>query len=177
MLALGRGPKRRYHIRFCSNVAAGHQVLPYDSGCHPNEGRRVNVVCPIFAPALNAVSFGAPTFLFLRTLTEQDCQLKDEGLQQNMASGIRLPTNIALSHLEFIFLLQGLKKSIRCCVMYCQGQKTLGLSESERMSSEEPRASVSVFQTVGVLDAAYGIFYVFLWEVSVLVLDGLREDT
>ncbi len=49
--------------------------------------------------------------------------------------------------------------------------------ESERTSSEEPRAAVSVFQTVGFLDAAYGILHDLLWEVWVLVLDGLREDT
>ncbi len=54
--------------------------------------------------------------------------------------------------MEFIFLLQGLKKAIRCCVVYCQGQEALGLSESERTSSEEPRAAVSVCQTMGVLD-------------------------
>ncbi len=61
--------------------------------------------------------------------------------------------------------------------MYCQGQEALGLSESEKTSSEEPRAAVSVFQNMGVLDTAYGILYDFLWEVWVLVLDGLREDT
>ncbi len=51
------------------------------------------------------------------------------------------------------------------------------MSESERTSSEEPRAAVSVFHTMGVLDTAYGILYDFLWEVWVLVLDGLRDDT
>ncbi len=56
------------------------------------------------------------------------------------------------------------------------GQEALGLSESERTSSEEPRAAVSVCQTMVVLDTAYGILYDFLWEVCVLVLDGLRED-
>ncbi len=45
--------------------------------------------------------------------------------------------------------------------MYCQGQEALGLSESERTSSEEPRAAVSVCQTMGVLDTAYGILYDF----------------
>ncbi len=79
--------------------------------------------------------------------------------------------------MEFIFFLQGLKKAIRCCVMYCQGQEALRISESERTSSEEPRAAVSVCQTMGVLDTAYSILYDFLWEVWVLVLDGLREDT
>ncbi len=79
--------------------------------------------------------------------------------------------------MEFIFLLQGLKKAIRCSVRYCQGQEALGLSESERTSSEEPRAAVSVCQTMSVLDTAYGILYDFLWEVWVLVLNGLREDT
>ncbi len=61
--------------------------------------------------------------------------------------------------------------------MYCKGQEALGLSESERTSSVEPRAAVSVCQTMGVLDTAYRILYDFLWEVWVLVLDGLREDT
>ncbi len=61
--------------------------------------------------------------------------------------------------------------------MYCQGQEALGLSGSERTLSEDPRAAVSVFQTMGVLDTAYSILYDFLWEVWVLVLDGLREDT
>ncbi len=79
--------------------------------------------------------------------------------------------------MEFIFLLQGLKKAIRCCIMYCQGQEALGLSESERTSIEEPRAALSVCLTMGVLDTAYGILYDFLWEVGVLVPDGLREDT
>ncbi len=46
--------------------------------------------------------------------------------------------------------------------MYCQGQEALGLSESERTSSEEPRAAVSVCQTMGVLDTAYRILYDFL---------------
>ncbi len=79
--------------------------------------------------------------------------------------------------MEFIFLLQGLKNAIRCGVMYCQGQEALGLSESEITSSEEPHAAVSVCQTMGVLDTAYRISYDFLWEVCVLVLDDLREDT
>ncbi len=79
--------------------------------------------------------------------------------------------------MEIIFLLQGLKKAIRCCVIFCQGQEALGSSESERTPSEEPRAAVSVSQTMGVLDTAYGILYDFLWELWVLVLDGLREDT
>ncbi len=57
------------------------------------------------------------------------------------------------------------------------GQEALGLSESERTSSEEPRAAVSVRQTMGVLDTAFRILYDFLWEVWVPVLDGLREDT
>ncbi len=61
--------------------------------------------------------------------------------------------------------------------MYCQGQEALGLSESERTSSEEPRGAVSVCQTMGVLDTAYGVLYDFLWEVWVFVLDGHREDT
>ncbi len=61
--------------------------------------------------------------------------------------------------------------------MYCQGQEVLGLSESERTSSEEPRAALSVCQTMGVLDTAYRILYDFLWEVWVLVLDGHCEDT
>ncbi len=61
--------------------------------------------------------------------------------------------------------------------MYCQGQEALGFSESERKLSEEPRAAVSIFQTMGVLDTAYVILYDFLGEVWVLVLDGLREDT
>ncbi len=82
-----------------------------------------------------------------------------------------------MSPLEFIFLFQGLKKAIKCCIMYCQGQEALGLSESERTSSEEPCAAVSVCQTMGVLDTAYRILYDFLWEVWVLVLDGHREDT
>ncbi len=57
------------------------------------------------------------------------------------------------------------------------GTGSAGLSGSKRTSSEEPRAAVSVCQTVGVLDTAYGILYDFLWEVWVLTLDGLREDT
>ncbi len=79
--------------------------------------------------------------------------------------------------MECIFLLQGLEKAIRFRVMYCQGQEALGLSGSERTSTEEPRAAVSVCQTMGVLDTAHGILYDFLWEVWVLVLDVLREDT
>ncbi len=34
---------------------------------------------------------------------------------------------------------------------------------------------MKLLETMGVLDTAYGILYDFLWEVSVLVLDGLRE--
>ncbi len=58
-----------------------------------------------------------------------------------------------------------------------QGQEALGLSEPERISSEELRAAVGVLQTMGVLDTAYGTLHYFLWEVLMLVLDGLRENT
>ncbi len=89
----------------------------------------------------------------------------------NLGSGMvrsqslaRVREKIAGEPLEFIFLLQGLKKAIRWCVMYCQEQEALRLSESERTPSEEPRAAVSVCQTMGVLDTAYGILYDFLRE-------------
>ncbi len=57
------------------------------------------------------------------------------------------------------------------------GTGSAGIVWIRETSSEEPRAAVSVCQTMGVLDTAYGILYGFLWEVWVLVLDGLREGT
>ncbi len=66
--------------------------------------------------------------------------------------------------MEFNFLLQGLKSPSDAALCIARDRKRWVCLNPRRTSSEEPRAAASVFQTMGVLDAAYGILYDFLWQ-------------